>query len=121
MKTDSYEENTPHNSEDENRQLRREYRELRKTPHGEQAGSRHPDIQPEWVMHIVNEPYDRWDEVHPHTGEPMTILVGRIPQFNQWIKVVFEGSSVDSGRFVTAYADRQLAKQYGGRPWPSTG
>lgn len=68
-------------------------------------------------MRVISEPYDEWQEVHPRTGEPVTIIVGRVPQFNQWIKVVFEGSSVESGRFVTAYADRQLAKRYGGRPW----
>lgn len=104
---------------DEDRSLRREYQELPKTPHGEQSERRHPDIQPEWIMRIIRNPYDQWDEVHPRTGEPATILVGRIPQFSQWIKVVFEGSSVESGSFVTAYADRQLVKRYGGRPWTS--
>lgn len=104
---------------DEDGSLRREYQELPKTPHGERSERRHPNIQPEWIMRIIRNPYDQWDEVHPRTGEPVTILVGRVPQFSQWIKVVFEGGSVESGSFVTAYADRQLVKRYGGRPWTS--
>jgi hypothetical protein len=103
----------------ETRRLRSEYNELRKTPHGEQVTTRHPDIRPEWTMSIIKDPFDQWQEPHPRTGEPMTILVGRVPSFNQWIKVVFQGSSVETGRFFTHYADRQLARKYGGRPWPN--
>ena len=67
-------------------------------------------------MRIVNKPYDQWEETDHRTGESRTILVGRVRQFQQWIKVVFAGIG-DSRQLLTAYPDRRLAQNYGGRPW----
>ena len=101
----------------ENARLLRASHDLPKTSHGEQSERRHSDILPEWIMRVIANPYDQWHEANRRTGEPVTVIVGCVPEFNQWIKVVFEGESAETGVFVTAYADRQLAKQYGGRPW----
>jgi hypothetical protein len=49
-------------------------------------------------------------------GEVRTILVGSVPQFNQWITVVFVGTA-SAGELLTAYPDRRMEKRYGGRPW----
>ena len=104
---------------EEDRRLRREYEALPKTPwHGEETANRHSDIHPEWVMRTINAPYDQWAEATPG-GELRTILVGRVPEFGQWIKVVFLGDEI-TGAFHTAYADRRLERKYGGRPWPDT-
>ena len=67
-------------------------------------------------MHVINVPYDQWEETNQFTGETRTVLVRRVPQFGQWIQVVFEGS-VETGRFHIAYANRRLERRYGGRPW----
>ena len=92
--------------------LRREFEALPKTnPHGMEQQIRHPDIRPEWIMRIIMEPHERWEDL----GQ--TILAGRVPEFNRWIKVVFAGSP-EYGLFNTAYADRRLERDYGGRPWP---
>ncbi len=92
-------------------QLRREFYALPKTsPHGMEQQIRHPDIRPEWIMRIIKNPYERW------LDRNQTILAGRVPEFNRWIKVVFTGSP-ESGFFHTAYADRRLESDYGGRPW----
>jgi hypothetical protein len=66
-------------------------------------------------MQVVGAPYDQWEEVMPD-GEVRTILVGRVPQFNQWIKIVFIGA-IGAGELHTAYAGRRLERRYGGRPW----
>lgn len=96
--------------------LRREYVALPKSPHGGRAlTERHPDVRPEWVMSILKAPHDRWSETNSK-GEPMTVLVGRVPEYNRWIKLVFYGTP-EAGEFHTAYPDRRLDKDYGGRPW----
>ena len=79
---------------------------------------RHPEINPEWVIEIIDDPYDFWIETQPN-GERRTIFAGRIPEQPQWIKVVFSGDSDDVNdlKLITAYFDRQLEKRYGGRPW----
>ncbi len=66
-------------------------------------------------MWIRDAPHDQWVEV-ANDGEVRTVLVGRVPEFGQWIKVVFIGEA-RTGALHTAYADRRLAKKYGGRPW----
>jgi len=102
---------------DENLGLLREYDRLPKVPiHGQETINRHPGIRPEWVMSIINEPFDQWEETDYRTGELRTILVGRLRPFQQWIKVVFAGVG-DSRQLLTAYPDRRLAQSYGGRPW----
>ena len=98
--------------ENEIERLRQEFYALPKTdPHGMEQQIRHPDIRPEWIMSVIHAPYEVWEEL----GQ--TVLAGRVPEFNQWIKVVFIGS-LEFGLFNTAYADRRLEKDYGGRPWP---
>ena len=95
--------------------LRRAYEDLPKTElHGVSAAERHPEIQPEWVIRIISEPYDRIEERRAETL--MTILVGRVPEADQWIKLVFMGEP-ETGLFHTAYMDRRLSRKYGGRPW----
>ena len=101
---------------DETRRLLREYERLPKTPHGLELQETHPEVSREWVMRIIEQPYDQWEEFVSHRNEMRTILVGRVPEFNQWIKVVFVGR-VGAGELHTAYPDRQLEKRYGGRPW----
>ena len=79
------------------------------------SGIRHPDIKPEWVMRVIEYPYDQWEEI-TRSGDLRTVIVGRVAQSNQWIKVVFSGIG-DSRELITAYQDRRLQKRYGGRPW----
>lgn len=106
------------NGLDENAPLRQAYDRMRKAPrHGEDAQSRHSEIRPEWVMRIIANPHDRYEETHPD-GERMTIIVGRVLESSQWIKLVFIGDP-ETGDFLTAYNDRRLEKWYGGRPWPA--
>ena len=106
------------NGLDENALLRQAYDRMRKAPrHGEDAQNRHSDIQPEWVMRIIANPYDRFEEKDP-SGEKVTIIVGRVPESRQWIKLVFT-EDPETGLFLTAYNDRRLERRYGGRPWQS--
>jgi hypothetical protein len=71
--------------------LLQEYEGLPKTSHhGETGAVRHPDIRPEWIMRVIREPHEQWEEV-TSDGEVRTIIAGRVPQFDQWIKVVFVG------------------------------
>ena len=79
---------------------------------------RHSEINPEWMIEIIDNPYDFWIETQPN-GERRTIFAGRIPEQRQWIKVVFSGDSDDVNdlKLITAYFDKRLAKRYGGRPW----
>ena len=101
---------------DEITRLRRAFDELPKVPgHGDEALLRHNNILPEWVMMIIAEPYHRFEELDP-AGDRQTVLVGRVPESSQWIKLVFVGDP-ESGRFLTAYNDRRLQAIYGGRPW----
>lgn len=83
--------------------------------HGDSTLQRHSDIRPEWVMQVIAEPYDHYEEI-PEGGERYTIIVGRVPESNQWIKVVFIGDP-ETGLFLTAYSDGRLVRKYGGRPW----
>jgi hypothetical protein len=58
------------NHESENRRLRPEYEQLPKVPgHGGSATVRHADVPPEWIMRVITEPYDQWEEVNPDNGE----------------------------------------------------
>ena len=82
--------------------------------HGELFEDRHQDVLPEWVMRIIQDPFDQIEEYVD--GELRTLLVGRVEQSQQWIKVVFVGD-LETGAFLTAYKDRRLANLYGGRPW----
>ena len=66
-------------------------------------------------MQILREPYHTYEESSDE-GETHTIIVGRVPQLNQWIKIVFIGE-LETGAFLTVYNDRRLEDQYGGRPW----
>ena len=100
----------------ENAELHQAFDNLRKAPsHGDSALRRHGNIRPEWVMRVLSEPYDRYEE-RTSSGERRTIIVGRVPQSQQWIKLVFIGEP-ETGEFLTAYNDRRLAEKYGGRPW----
>jgi hypothetical protein len=96
--------------------LRREYARLPKTAHGAQLQETHPEVLQEWVTHIIERPYEQWEEYVPHRDEVRTVLVGCVPGFNQWIKVVLVGRET-AGALHTAYPDRQMEKRYGGRPW----
>lgn len=106
------------NDADETRRLLQEYERFPKTPHGEELQEIHPEVSPEWVIQIIEHPHDLWEEFVSDRNELRTILVGRVPEFNQWIKVVMTGRP-GSGELHTAYPDRQLEKRYGGRPWQS--
>ncbi len=99
----------------ENGGLRRAFDMMRKLPHhGADLEERHGDIRKEWVMEIIFNPYDRYEEYHG--DELRTILVGRVPESRQWIKVVFIGTP-ENGSFLTAYRDRRLNRIYGGGTW----
>ena len=101
---------------DEIERLRRAFDAMPKDPsHGESALRRHSEIRPEWVMQVIADPYDRYIET-PEGGERYTVIVGRVPESNQWIKVVFIGDP-ETGLFLTAYKDGRLVRKYGGRPW----
>ena len=104
------------NGVDENARLRQAYARMRKSPrHGAATLNRHGNIRPEWVMRIIAEPFDRYQETDPG-GNRITIIVGRVAESNQWIKLVFAGDP-ETGTFITAYNDRRLERKYGGRPW----
>ena len=110
-----YNDDAENNANAETRRRRQAYDALPKTGHGEVTPIRHSDVQPEWVIRIMENPYDQWPEDGPH-GEERIALAGRIPGFNQWIRVVFVKS--DEGHLLhTAFADHRLARKYGGRPW----
>ena len=83
--------------------------------HGDTALERHTDVLPEWIMQIIADPY-RSDEVYTQERERRTVLAGRVPESRQWIQVVFV-SDPETGRFLTAYHNKQLEREYGGRPW----
>lgn len=103
-------------TDDERARLRRAFELLPKASgHGESTLQRHRDIRPEWIMEIIADPYERY-ESYTRSGERSTVLTGRVPESAQWIMVVFIGDP-ETGLFLTAYHNRQLAKEYGGRPW----
>ena len=95
-------------------QLRREYEALPKNIH--HIVNQHRELNPEWIMQVIKEPHDQWPEVMDN-GEVRLILVGRVARFHQWIKVVL----TETGELLTAYADRRLERDYGGRPWQNEG
>ena len=57
----------------ERQRLRRVYESLPKTPHGASYPERHPEILPEWIAAIIENPHERrnvrWDD-----GEIRTVL-----------------------------------------------
>ena len=83
--------------------------------HGMTALERHDSIRPEWVMLVIAQPYERY-EIHTSYGERRTVITGRVPGSSQWIMVVFIGDP-ETGSFLTAYHNKNLARRYGGRPW----
>lgn len=99
----------------ENGGMRQAFDRMRKVPHhAADLEERHGDVRKEWVVEIIFNPYHRYEE---YDGDELrTILVGRVPESRQWIKVVFVGTPED-GAFLTAYRDRRLNKIYGGGPW----
>ena len=102
---------------DEIARLRRAFDRLPKSgSHGRAVTSRHPDMRPEWIMSIIENPYDEWVETDDRTGQNRTVIAGRVPQFRQWIKLVFVGIG-DTRELLTAYPDKRLSRKYGGRPW----
>ena len=66
-------------------------------------------------MLVVADPHEQY-ETHTLGGERRTVLTGRVSESRQWIVVVFVGDP-DTGKFLTAYHNRQLEDRYGGRPW----
>ena len=95
--------------------LRQAFDELPKVPnHGAELEERHGDVRKEWVMLIIADPHDRYEEYDDDILR--TILVGRVPESRQWIKVVFIGTP-ETGNFLTSYRDRRLNGYYGGGPW----
>ena len=102
-------------SPEERQRLRDAFEELPKTSHGEIYRSRHKDIEPEWIVQILYAPYIQ-EEEQDKEGEPVTVIIGRVPEYRQWIKVIFAGTG-SSAIFHTAYPDRRLEGRLGGRPW----
>lgn len=104
------------NDPDEIARLHRAFNELPKVPgHGESSVIRHPDIRPEWVMQILREPFHTFEELGSDR-QLNTIVIGRVPESNQWIKLVFIGKP-ETGALLTVYNDRRLEGLFGGRPW----
>ena len=100
----------------ERARLRRAFELLPKVEgHGDTALERHSDVQPEWIMEIIANPYHS-DEVYTQDRELRTVLTGRVPESRQWITVVFVGDP-ETGLFLTAYHNKNLEREYGGRPW----
>ena len=101
---------------DEAASLRRAFDALPKVQgHGDSAVIRHPNIRPEWVMQILREPFHTFEELG-NDRQWNTVVVGRVPESNQWIKLVFVGEPA-TGALLTVYNDRRLEERYGGRPW----
>lgn len=99
----------------ERERLLRRYEALPKTEHWiYDSVSRHSDIRPEWIVAVIDDPYEVISELRGLQN--VTVLTGRVPQFSQWIKVVLISEGAELSLF-TAYADRRLEDRYGGRPW----
>ena len=108
--------NDAENAATETRRLRQAYAALPKiAAHGETTITRHPQVQPEWVIQVLENPYDQW-LVDWWTGKLRKNTVGRVPELNRWILVVLEWHNGDWA-LITAYPNRGLEKEYGGRPW----
>ena len=103
------------NADAETRRLRQAYAALPKTPHGETIPQRHPETRPEWVMSIIENPFDQ-SPTAGTSGEDRVELVGRVPEFNQWIVVILE---YQDGIYWlhSAFPERRKERKYGGRPW----
>ena len=109
----------PSNESDVDKErLRQEYEALPKTPHGDESGTGTRDVHPEWVISVLENPYQEWNEINSQ-GEYVTIIVGSVPECRQWIKLVFIGT-LNSMELQSAYQDRRLERRFGGRPWRST-
>ena len=103
-------------SADDIEELRRAFDGLPKVAgHGVTALERHDAVMPEWVMRVIEEPFERY-EMYTSYGERRTVITGRVPESSQWIMVVFVGDP-ETGSFLTAYHNKNLARRYGGRPW----
>ena len=92
--------------------LRQQFEAVPKTAHGETLLDRHGEVQPEWVMMVMETPYDHWTESRSSTGERVDIFVGRVQSWHYWLKVVLV-----NGKLETAYSDWRLNGTYGGPPW----
>ncbi len=102
--------------DDEIARLREAFTRLPKDiGHGDSVLIRRSDVRPEWVMQVIEDPHDRYEESRPGM-ERRTVIVGRVSESRQWIKVVFVGDP-ETGLFLTAYRDRRLDEDYGGPPW----
>ena len=98
------------------RRLRQAYNALPKiAAHGETTTTRHPQVQPEWVIQVLENPYDQW-LVDWGIRDQRKNVVGRVPEINRWILVVLGWHNGDWA-LITAYPNRGLEKKYGGRPW----
>ena len=111
------EDSTPSSlSADDIEELRRAFDRIPKVAwHGVTALERHDAVMPEWVMRVIEEPFERY-EMYTSYGERRTVITGRVPESSQWIMVVFVGDP-ETGSFLTAYHNKNLARRYGGRPW----
>ena len=52
--------------------------DYRKPAHA-QLQETHPEMLQEWVTHIIERPYEQWEEYVPDRDEVRTVLVGRVP------------------------------------------
>ena len=100
-------------TDEERERLRRVFDVLPKVPIREESAlERRNEILPGWVMAILEEPYD----VYTSVGEHRTILTGRMAESRQWTMSLFVGNP-ETGRFLSAYHNRDLEEKYGWRPW----
>ena len=108
--------------QEERRRLQRRFSELRKADRSIEGNlkDRHPEMKPEWVIQVMEDPYE-YEVATSLRGERRTIMYGRVPEYGQWLSVVFIGDigndGVDNLVLLTAYPDKRLEKKYGGRPW----
>ena len=98
---------------DENARLRRAFDLLPKTDHAKDVFERHPEVRPEWVMQIIENPYDEWTETDARSRRSR-VIAGRVAGASQWIKVILN----PQGQLVTSHFDHHLEDRFGGRPWP---
>ena len=71
-------------------------------------------MHPEWIMTVIQDPYDQWDEFDIH-GRRSMVFAGRVEGFSQWLKVALN----ENGALVSAFPDWRLQRRFGGRPWQS--
>lgn len=109
----------PETEASERRRRLQVFQALPKTQHGAEwsTSHRHADVDPDEVVAVIENPRETWSEVDER-GQNFFLISGAVPRLGQWVKVVFQGTSVGAGLFDTAYQDRRLAKhRYGERPW----